>query len=318
MYSIEELAFILYNNRSVKGVVENFIPQNIDSDDLIEIEKILVYVRKIFHDQKFVEVEKKDVDFMASDITVKPSDIENLKEKIINASKNISEIEKEYLIKRGIGEKIINQWQIGGLSQIKDCRDLEIINATCHPILRPILEDGIVGGGIIIPLFADNKLVNCAVRKISDIGKLKYALACPDIDVWGLDDINDSEVWIAEGLFDMMALRSIGLKAVSVSSPMWSSIQLYKLLEKKPKSIVIFCDNDSVGLKVGMMLRKFFNIKGITNQTVVSKTSKDAAEHIFQLSLGFEDITRVDISLNLINSYSENFNFLKYLKNKKF
>jgi hypothetical protein len=59
----------------------------------------------------------------------------------------------------------------------------------------------------------------------------------------GLDDIHQGdEVWMCEGLFDMMVLRSIGLKAVSCSSAMWPSIQLYFLLDKKPGSINILCE----------------------------------------------------------------------------
>lgn len=204
------------------------------------------------------------------------------------------------------------------MSLITDYKDLEILNATCHPVLKPILEDGLEDGGIIIPLFRDDLLINCAIRKLSDIGKLKYSLACPDIDVWGLDDIEGEEVWITEGLFDMMALRSIGLKSVSVSSAMWSGIQLYKLLEKKPKSIIIFCDNDNVGLKTGLILHKFFNINGIYNKTVISSGSKDASEHVFQNKLGLDDIKDIRITMDMIDNLEDNYNFIKYLKNRKF
>ena len=244
-YTTEELAFILYNNLSVDGVVNNFIPTNINPFELVKIDNILENFRKIFNGQKFIEINRNEVNETAEDIFVDQNDIKSVGDKLLNIG--IDGFELEYLLKRGIGYDIINEWKIRGLSQIKDYNNLVILNATCHPVLKTLLSDGIEGGGIVIPLFKNNELINCAIRKISDVGKLKYSLACPDIDVWGLEDIEEaSDVWITEGLFDMMALRSIGIKSVSVSSAMWSSIQLYRLIKMNPKSITIFCDHDSI------------------------------------------------------------------------
>jgi 5S rRNA maturation endonuclease (ribonuclease M5) len=318
MYTIEELSFILYNNRSVNGVVKNFIPKDINPFKLNDIENKLDHYKKIYNDQKFVEINRNEIDETCEDIHVTPITIQNLTNMVKLSHLNLCGKELEYLLNRGITQDIISQWFIGGMSLITDYKDLEILNATCHPVLKPILEDGLEDGGIIIPLFRDDLLINCAIRKLSDIGKLKYSLACPDIDVWGLDDIEGEEVWITEGLFDMMALRSIGLKSVSVSSAMWSGIQLYKLLEKKPKSIIIFCDNDNVGLKTGLILHKFFNINGIYNKTVISSGSKDASEHVFQNKLGLDDIKDIRITMDMIDNLEDNYNFIKYLKNRKF
>ena len=318
MYTIEELSFILYNNRSINGVVKNFIPNDIDAFKLNDIENKLDHYKNIFTGQKFVEINRDEVDEICEDISVSPIDIQNLTNVVKSSHLNLHGKELEYLLNRGITKDIIDKWYIGGLSLITDYSDLQILNATCHPVLSPILEDGLEGGGIIIPLLKDDILINCAIRKLSDIGKLKYSLACPDVDVWGLDDIEGEEIWITEGLFDMMALRSIGLKSVSVSSAMWSGIQLYKLLEKKPKSIIIFCDNDRVGLRTGLILHKFFNISGIHNKTVISNSSKDPSEHIFQNNLGLNDIQDIRITMDMIDSLEDNFNFIKYLKNRKF
>jgi hypothetical protein len=314
-YTIEELSFILYNNRSVNGVVKNFIPKDIDALKLIKIENVLNHFQSIFNEKKFVEINRKEIDESSTDIDVYPQDIHQLTNKI---NFEFNEVELNFLLQRGINQDIINQYKLSGLSSIKDYNDLVILNATCHPVLKPIIEDGLEGGGILIPLFKDDILINCAIRKLSDVGKLKYSLSCPDIDVWGLDDIENEEIYITEGLFDMMALRSIGLKAVSVSSAMWSGIQLYKLIEKNPGSIIIFCDNDSVGLKTGFILHKFFNVNGILNKTVISNQYKDASEHIFQNNLGLHDIIDININMDMIDNMEDNFNFLKYLKNRKF
>lgn len=53
-YSMEELGFILYNNRSVNGVVKNFIPNNIDPIKLIKIENVLEHFKNIFKNEKFL------------------------------------------------------------------------------------------------------------------------------------------------------------------------------------------------------------------------------------------------------------------------
>lgn len=316
MYSIEELSFIAYNNRSMDGVVKNFIPHDIDIEKLLKIESILSHLRKVFYEQKFIEIERSDLNENANDIIIYPQDIKNLKEKILNS--RLNNIELNYLVNRGIKKDTIEKWNLSGLSSISDYQDLIILNATCHPVLNKIIEDGVEGGGIIIPLFKNGELINCAIRKISDIGKLKYSLACPDIDVWGIEDIENEEIYITEGLFDMMALRSIGFKSASVSSAMWSGIQLYKLIQNNPKFINIFCDNDSVGLKTGFILHKFFNIIGINNKTIVSEKFKDASEHIFQNKMNMDTIVDININLSMIDESTNDFNLGSYLKNRKF
>ena len=319
-WSPQQLAFILYNNRSVEGVVSNFISDKIDGLELIQIESKLDWSKSFYErNQRFIEIESNKLDLTCDDVIVKPEDIHNLTDIVLKSHINLSGIELEYLVNRGITEDVISQYKIGGLSNIKDYSHLTILNATCHPVLRPVLEDGIEGGGIIIPLFEDNKLVNCAIRKISDIGKLKYSLACPDIPVWGLNDIEEKdEIWICEGLFDMMALRSEGKKAVSVSSAMWSGLQLYSLIKKKPGFINILFDNDQVGMKTGAILTRFFNIMGLKNKTWNCKSGKDAAEVIFEKKLGLSDIESISITKEMIGKQDDSFNFLKYLENRKF
>ena len=319
-WPIKDLAFILYNNRSVDGVVKFFFKKNVDPLKLMHIERKLDWAKSFYEkNQRFIELEQSRLDLTADDVIVRPEDIDSLTDVIIDSHKNLNGTELDYLLNRGISREIIDTYKIGGLSSIKDYNHLVILNATCHPVLRPVLEDGIDGGGIIIPLFENGRLVNCAIRKLSDIGKLKYSLACPDMPVWGLDDIKSGDdIWICEGLFDMMALISEGKKAVSVSSAMWSGPQLYSLLEKKPYSINILCDKDQVGMKTGSILSKFFNVEGIYNKTWICKSGKDAAEIIFEKKIDISDIEPIDITKEMIGVQDDSFNFLKYLENRKF
>lgn len=320
-YSIEQLGFILYNNRSVEGVVKNFLDNKINALILIDIEKKFDWCKSIYANlEKMVEVDLSLLDPNGEDIIIKPNDLNELTETIKSNIGNFSNSEIDFLKKRKITDDIIENSNMLGLSNIKDYRSLIILGATCHPILKPLIKDGIEEGGIIFPLFEDNKLTNCAIRRISDIGKLKYTLAVPDTPVWGLDDIDiDEEIWITEGLFDMYTLRSLGFKAVSPSSAMWSGIQLYKLLEKKPKKINIFCDNDRVGLKTGLVLKKFFNLMLIESQTYYSPNCKDVSEHILEKNYDFSEIKNININRKMIEDKNDNsFDFLKHLQKRKF
>lgn len=325
MYTKEELGFILYNNRSVKGVVSNFLP-SLNPITLIRIENQLKECKSNWQDDnRMVEVNQKELDLTAEDIVITKKDLESLTDIITDNIGMLSQEEYNYLEKRGLGEKTILSWDLVGLSNFKDPEHLKILGATIHPVLKPILEDAIEGGGIIIPLFdKNNKLVNCAVRKIGieSNGKtrtLKYSLACPDIPVWGLDKFTEGkEVWITEGIFDTMALKNLGKNAVSCSSAMWSGIQLYKVLEKKPESIIIFSDKDEVGLRTSAILKDFFELNNIPTKILISKVAKDPAEHYFQKNKYLDDLLKINVTKEMLETYKDNsFNFLNYLKNRK-
>jgi hypothetical protein len=317
-YTNEELAYILYNNRSVKGVVKNFLPKDIDTKILLEVEKKLNWVKKIYNNfERFIEIDKSKLNLDSEDVQLKISDISCLSTQIFENTGKFSDTESKFLNSRGINEDIINQYSLSGVSFIQDHDILNKLNFSLHPLLNTFLDPNFPEEGIIIPLFESGILKNCTIRKISSVGKLKYSLAIPDIDVWGLEKEMD-EVWICEGLFDMMSLKSIGLNAVSVSSAMWSSIQLYRLLESKPSSINILCDNDQVGWKTGAILSKFFNLCGIRNKTWHCKSGKDAAEIIFERKLDLSDIEPVSINREMLNFQDNSFDFLQYLSSREF
>jgi hypothetical protein len=318
-YSIDEISFILFNNRSLNGVVSNFLSQDINGYSVYRIETLLSKYQDIFDSDREIKVDIKKLDLTSDDIYVYPNDIKSVTQEVIDSNTNIQNPELDYLINvRKFSMNMVNEWRLGSLSTITNHRTLEIINATSHPILRSILSDGIEEGGIIIPLFKDDVLINCAIRKISSSGKLKYGLACTDIHIWGSDDITNEDIWIVEGLFDMMALRNIGLKAVSVSSAIWSGIQLYKLINLTPKSITIFCDNDRVGLKIGYILCKIFTYFDLPCRTVVSSKCKDADEHFTLKGLGMDSITDLEITIDMVNKLEDSFDILDYLKNRNF
>lgn len=318
-YSVEDLGFIIYNNRSVMGVVNNFLDDNINFKQLIEIERKFEWVKSIFYQDKVIEIDSRLLNLEGEDEVILPEKISELTDFFKSNIGKYSESEKQFLENRNIPLNICDKWGFLGLSNFKDQEQLRRIGATIHPILNGFLEDGISEGGIVQPLYQNGKLVNCSIRRISDVGKLKYTLAVPDLPLWGLDDCFEEEIWICEGIFDMICLRELGIKAITPSSAIWSSIQLYQLIELKPKNIVIFCDNDEVGLKSGMILNKFFNLLNIPSVTVRSKFAKDACEHFWERGLSFEEIEPIKITKDMImKSEDESFDFLRYLSSRKF
>jgi hypothetical protein len=320
MYTNEELGFILYNNRSVKGVVSNFLPK-LNPIKLMKIENQFNKCKEIFNnDNRMVEINIDELDTEAEDVIITPEELSSLTDLIRENIGLLNNNEFEYLENRGFGEKTILDWNILGLSNIKEIRHHEILGSTCHTVLKKIMTDGIENGGILIPLFKDGVLVNCAVRKINSSKSLKYSLACPDIPVWGLDKFEkDKEIWIAEGIFDMMALFNLGKKSVSCSSGMWSGLQLYQVLEKEPSSIVVFADNDSVGLRTSAILKEFFTMNHIPTRIVISRIAKDPAEHYFQKNQTLDNLLEIDVTLDMIEEHKDDvFNFLRHMKNRKY
>lgn len=316
----DELAFILYNNRSVDGVVKNFILEDTNWELLYDVESKIEWLQQIYQEDKYIEVENKYLNQNADDIVYNATDIDLLTDLILEANLNISDLERAWLNNRGINDELITKWKLAGLSYIKDQKALEVLNCTVHPLLSDVLEDGIEGGGILIPLFnREGRLVNCAIRKISDVGKLKYGLACPDISVWNLDCVKSNELFITEGLFDMMALIQEGKEAISVSSAMWSGPQLLKVIEYLPKKITIWADNDKAGLRCAKVLQRFFRMYGIEAVTIHSKLAKDASEHFTKRGLSWDDVEEFDITKDMIDSELEStFDFFKYIKERKF
>jgi hypothetical protein len=324
MYSKEELSFILFNNRSVNGVVRNFLPTNVNPYKLISLEDNFEKIKSMYNTTKLIEVNSKELDLSSKDEIVTKKQLEDLTDLILENVGSFNEREYDYLINRGVGEMTILSNKLLGLSSITDKEYLRILGATVHPILRNFLDDGLKGGGIIIPLFENNRLVNCSIRKISlensDTKTLKYSLACPDVPVWGLEQIEeDTEIWLTEGIFDMIAVNKMGKNGVSCSSAMWSGIQLYQVLQKNPSNIVIVADNDAVGLRTASILKDLFEYYLIQTRVLVSKFAKDAAEHYFQKTRNLSDFIEIDITDDMIISTNDDkFDFLKHLKNRTF
>lgn len=322
-YTTKQLAFILYNNRSVEGVVSNFIKDfKFNGHVLNEIEEQLAWCSRGINEVRTVEVNTSELITTSEDIIVTRPQLESC-DSALRAAHQIllgDLTEARWLIERGVDMDMVKDWNLCSLRSVAENNPgcLEALGISIHPVLSGLFDDDILGGGIIIPLYRAGRLVNCTTRRISDVGKLKYVQACPDLDVWGLDRIKGGHVWITEGLFDMMAIFKNGEQAASISGAMWSGPQLYQLLGKA-ESIDIFADNDKVGLRSAMILQRFFRMRGYDAKTFVSAHAKDPAEHFLQKGLGWDQVVEIEITKGMVESMDDmTFNFTKYLKNRRF
>jgi hypothetical protein len=322
-YNKEDLTFILYNNRS-KKLVEKFLEnEHINPFKIIKIESILKSLKlKYKTEEKSVILELNKFELDEDDVLYNRKQVNDLSNYFLENLSSFSKRELEYLENRKISNKYYNQL-IGLDKLIKDDISLDITGVSIHPILRKALNGG-HNGGILMPLFIDGKLSNIATRRIGVNNiegekTLKYSLSCPDIDVWGLDNIEyGNEVWITEGIFDMYSLLDKGLRSVTVSSPYWTSIQLYKLLEKRPSVINIFSDNDNTGITSSFVLSDFFKEYNI-NVLIWKSKFKDASEAFFEKNeniYNLEEIKEYKLSNELV--FNDDFNYTKYLDKRRF
>ena len=112
-YSKEELAYILYNNRSISGVVSKFLPKNIDLQILLQIERKLNWCKKIYNQfERFIEIDKSKLDIDSEDVSLSKEDLSNLDSVVKSSISRFSDTEKIFLEKRGITKEITTKYQL--------------------------------------------------------------------------------------------------------------------------------------------------------------------------------------------------------------
>lgn len=315
MYSVEQIDHIIYNNRTFEGVVKNFMPKLglLDLNLLLEIGNQVKFANRIVNRDSSIIIDKEKIDLDVPDIELYPEQLQNIK----ISSRNFNNAELELLKRKNIPKHIIEEYDISPLSQFKDTKILEILGVTTHPTLKRLIGDGI-SDGLIIPLYKEDKLINTVFRKTNDLTKLKYGITVPSLNFWGDTDYQLDEIWLCEGLFDMMALREQGKKSISASSCALNDYQYFQIIKNRPRLVNIFTDNDVSGYRSAMKSQKVFGLNGIQSKIFSSKIAKDAAEHFFEKQSSWSQIDEIVITKSMIDREDNQVDFLKYLEERKF
>jgi hypothetical protein len=315
MYSVEQINYILYNNRTYENVVKNFMPdiKYEDMNLLLEIGNQLKFVNKLINKSSSVIIDKSKLDLNAIDIELYPNQIENIK----ISSRDFNQNEIDLINKKKIPKEIIEIYDISPLSQFKDNDILNKLGVTTHPILETLIGNGI-SDGLIIPLYNDGKLINTVFRKINEVTRLKYGITVPSLNFWGDVILENKEIWLCEGLFDMMAIKYNGKQCISASSCNLNDFHYFQIIKNKPKSVNIFTDNDISGYKSALKSKKLFGLNGIESHIFSSKNAKDAAEHFFELELNWDLVDEIQITNDMINREEDIHDIIKYIENRNF
>lgn len=131
----EDYPFILYNNRSVEGVVQNFIDwSEIDALKLIEIEQRLDQIQSRYNQGKQIGIEQKELNIECSDIEYSISDLNKLTDKMNNSVLN--DKDRTWLNNRGISDLIIDKYRLKSISEFKDRSDQEILGLDRSSFIR--------------------------------------------------------------------------------------------------------------------------------------------------------------------------------------
>jgi hypothetical protein len=320
--NIEDLNFLIYNNRSVE-LVKHFLPL-VNITDFLILEKKFIFIQSLYDNYYKHEINLNDYDISTdkNDIIFDKTELEYTS-KYFECDEIKNTKEYEYLKNRNIKDDIIKKYKLKFVSSLNlSEKELDIMGISLHPMLCNIFNEQ-KEFGILFPFFENDKLVNIATRRLEN-GPIKYSLAIPEISVYNIDKIKDnSEVWITEGLFDLFTLEQFNLNVVSVSSAMWSSIQLYQLINKKPKLVNIFSDYDYTGLRTSQILKRILNMYNIPVKIYVSNSCKDPSEHFIEKKLSWNDVEEIAITNDLLEflipDEKEKLNdYVNYLKNKTF
>lgn len=133
--------------------------------------------------------------------------------------------------------------------------------------------------GLIFPDFRNGQLFGIGVRNLSNdlefAAAAKYTFSNFNHYLYGLDQVEDS-VAICEGVFDQLALSSIGAPAVALGSAHPSFWQL-ACIEWKTRNVEIYMDNDFYGWCGAYAIARIFQ-----RPHVWLPTKKDPAEEIFE------------------------------------
>lgn len=124
---------------------------------------------------------------------------------------------------------------------------------SCGPVLGPVFPD-----------YRNSKLAGICIRNLSQdleyVSDVKYTFSNFGWYLYGFDDYDsEDEVFIVEGVFDAISMRSAGYKAIAVGSSCPSPMQL-SMLYYKYKHLRLCLDNDMAGCVGAYKIKSIIDI----------------------------------------------------------
>jgi hypothetical protein len=253
--------------------------------------------------------------------------------KNIKNSKNKCELVVERRSQKNILEKLYNQLKViteskwlnnRGINNYYDISHTDFLDLTQQEMLDlyVIPHDYLIKKfglrkveGLVFPDIQNGKFYGICIRNTSDdlewVAHTKFTMSNFGFFVYGIDDIDDNnETYLCEGVFDVLAYRSIGKQAICFASAYPTTYQMARI--NRIKNLVISMDNDFYGWCGAYLLSKVMNIKKI----VLSKY-KDPCETIIDNKCNeFQNVSCYEIEKLIINNIDDHNRKIDELNNK--
>lgn len=209
---------------------------------------------------------------------------------------------KEYLIKRGITEDIINEFEIGyALSKPDNLSKILLSKGYDENIL---LETGLANiGNSLYDLFrdritfpihnADGRCVGFSARIYKDIDEAKY-INTKETPVFKKGNIlfnyhrasreaqNFKYILVVEGQMDAIRVYSNGIKSVVATMGTALTQKHIALLKRLNVDVILGFDNDQAGLKATITNGDLLANEGVNVKVLRIKDAKDPDEYILK------------------------------------
>lgn len=251
----------------------------------------VVYVQEKLNSLNFSEFEFSSKDPWFKD---KKADFNELYEKYLEEryapkSKEIREItgillhnelsnqNKESLLKRGLTEEEIKKYHISSVSKLDESIKQKI-NAKVNIFTRTLAKTNEYLDGVIFPCIYDAEIFNVIIRNLDEktIPYIKFSNCCPPAVFFNIYHLyHEQEVYLCEGVFDAIALERLGYNAVAFSAgcPYLEQLALLLSICKGQVKLKLMFDNDSVGRKISFIIKNLYE-----NSEEVSYEGKDPWE----------------------------------------
>ena len=209
---------------------------------------------------------------------------------------------KEYLLKRGLSDEIINEFEIGyALSKPDNLSKILLSKGYDENIL---LETGLSNiGNSLYDLFrdritfpihnADGKCVGFSARIYKDIDEAKY-INTKETPVFKKGNIlfnyhrasreaqNYKYILVVEGQMDAIRIYSSGIKSVVATMGTALTQKHVALLKRLNVDVILAFDNDAAGLKATITNGDILSNEGVNVKVLRIKDAKDPDEYILK------------------------------------